>query len=119
MARFLLMMCCILFALACTASVRAQQQAPSNVNPAPAAASTTSARGPTNPPPVAQDRATTDARAATGYVTYKTPYEFWLTGLTIAMLSALGVLLALMAYMGTLTHQFYKAFLILTVVFAA
>ncbi len=116
MVRSIMILFCVLLALVGALGAHAQQ-APANANPPPGATSTTAAQSPANPPPAAQDRA--DPRTTTGYVTYKTPYEFWLTGLTIAMLAALGVLLAVVAYLRRLTHEFYKAFLILTVVFAA
>ncbi|WP_052536138.1 hypothetical protein [Bradyrhizobium sp. ORS 375] len=72
-----------------------------------------------NPAPPAEARTSAEQRAPTAYLTFKTPYEFWLTALTIIVLIVMGAMLCLMAYTGTLTPEFYKAFLILIVVFAS
>jgi len=74
------------------------------------------------PPPSGSSSAGTEAAKTVqpqGYVTYKTPYEFWLTGLAIALVVAMAILLCVMAAISKLTQEFYKAFLILLVVFAA
>ncbi|MEZ2146369.1 hypothetical protein AAE026_29345 [Bradyrhizobium sp. DN5] len=93
------------------------QQAPGLANPAPTASP--SDQRISNPPPPVEQKSTTEQRAPTAYLTYKTPYEFWLTALTILLLIVMGGMLCLMAYTGTLTPEFYKAFLILVVVFSA
>lgn len=81
---------------------------PSAANPAPPAEQTT----------VSQDKDGSQKQHK-AYLTYKTPYEIWLTGLTIVLVVVLSILLCIMAWAGTLTHEFYKAFLILVVVFSA
>jgi hypothetical protein len=53
------------------------------------------------------------------YLTFKTPYEFWLTGLLIASLVFSTVALCFMAWKGSITPEFYKAYLIVVVVFSA
>ncbi|MHC2289859.1 hypothetical protein [Bradyrhizobium barranii] len=93
------------------------QQAPGLANPVPSAS--LSDQRISNPPPPAEQRGSTEQRAPTAYLTFKTPYEFWLTALTIIVLIMMGAMLCLMAYTGTLTPEFYKAFLILIVVFSA
>ncbi len=93
------------------------QQAPGLANPAPSASP--SDQRISNPPPPVEQKGTTDQRIPTAYLTFKTPYEFWLTALTIVVLIVMGGMLCLMAYTETLTPEFFKAFLILIVVFAA
>lgn len=101
------------------------QQLPEN--PSPGASATPSGVGQeqriTNPPPPSGQSPTSVETAKPtqprGYVTYKTPYEFWLTGLAIALVVTMAIMLCVMAAMGKLTQEFYKAFLILVVVFSA
>lgn len=66
------------------------------------------------------------ARIATGneenpvaYITYKTPYEYWLTGLTIAVLIAALAALTIMGWRQGLTQEFVRAFIVIVIVFAA
>ncbi|MBB4424230.1 hypothetical protein GGD66_002774 [Bradyrhizobium sp. CIR48] len=100
------------------------QQLPDN--PSPSATATPSDVSQdqriTNPPPTGQSPAsvgTGKPAQQQGYITYKTPYEFWLTGLAIALVVTMAILLCVMAAIGKLTQEFYKAFLLLVVVFAA
>ncbi|WFU14444.1 hypothetical protein [Bradyrhizobium sp. CB3481] len=93
------------------------QQSPALTNPA--SSPSPSDQRISNPPPPAEQKNTPEQRSPTAYLTYKTPYEFWLTALTILLLIVMGGMLCLMAYTGTLTPEFYKAFLILVVVFSA
>jgi hypothetical protein len=108
----------------CVASAYAQQTPPGTTDQRPGISGTNSDQRVTNAPPVdkGQGAQPSDAASQTepkAYVTYKTPYEFWLTGLTIALVVCLAALLCIMAGLGRLTPEFYKAFLILIVVFSA
>lgn len=53
------------------------------------------------------------------YLTYKTPYEFWLTGMTVAIMVFSILLLCLMAWKSAITVDFTRTFTIIVVVFAA
>lgn len=53
------------------------------------------------------------------YLTTKTPYEFWLTGLTIAVLAVSILALVVMAWQTGLTENFTRTFTIVVVIFAA
>jgi hypothetical protein len=54
-----------------------------------------------------------------GYVTYKTPYEVWLTGLTIVVLIVAIAALTAMGWRSGLTAEFTRTFTIVVIVFAA
>ena len=117
--------------LACSAVATAQTQsttsgaATSSPNPAgdSATGASPTAQRVTNPPPNEgagiQPRPESGGEAPRAYITYKTPYEFWLTGLTIALLVFMAGLLTFMAWMRNISSEFLKAYIILTVVFAA
>lgn len=119
--------------ICCTCPTLAQQL-PTNVQPGMVQSNAGSgdngtAKQVTNPAPSQADSAAADQRGAESvlrgkttqqaYLTFKTPYEFWLTGLAIALVVVMAAMLCLMAALGALTPEFYKAFLILVVVFAA
>lgn len=53
------------------------------------------------------------------YWTYKTPYEFWLTGMTIALLAVAILALTAMAWRTGLTSDFTRAFIIVVIIFSA
>jgi hypothetical protein len=98
------------------------QQSPSAPNAAPSPPATNTDQRVTNPPPPTEQKkgaGSTDQKSPIAYITFKTPYEFWLTGLSIAVLIVMGAMLCFMAYTSTLSQEFFKAFLILVVVFAA
>jgi len=99
------------------------QQLPQNPSPGASPSAVNSDQRVTNPPPSPGQPSSTETAGkpaqAQGFITYKTPYEFWLTGLAIALVVVMTILLCVMAAIGKLTQEFYKAFLILVVVFAA
>src|SRR5581483_3482229 len=114
---------CVLLAVTClfvpmVGAVTAQ--APGLIHPEQVAqASGAEQQRLTNAPPgaVAQQPTSNTGQnekgAPTAYITFKTPYEFWLTGLVIAVLVIMGGMLCLMAWANRLTQEFFKAFLIL------
>lgn len=57
--------------------------------------------------------------APQAYVTYKTPYEFYLTGLTVAIMAMATILLCVMALRSAITPDFTRTFVIIVVVFAS
>jgi hypothetical protein len=99
------------------------QQLPQNPSPSASPSAVNSDQRVTNPPPSPGQPSSTETAGkpaqVQGFITYKTPYEFWLTGLAIALVIVMTILLCVMAAIGKLTQEFYKAFLILVVVFAA
>ncbi|MFN7089167.1 MAG: hypothetical protein ACK4P4_01240 [Allorhizobium sp.] len=57
--------------------------------------------------------------APQAYLTYKTPYEFYLTGLTVAIMAMATILLCVMALRSAITPDFTRTFVIIVVVFAS
>jgi hypothetical protein len=53
------------------------------------------------------------------YWTFKTPYEFWLTGLTIALLGVTLAALTIVAWRTGFTTDFTRTFVIIVIIFAA
>ena len=53
------------------------------------------------------------------YWTFKTPYEFWLTGLTIALLATALVVLTVMAWRSGFSIDYTRTFVIVVIIFAA
>lgn len=53
------------------------------------------------------------------YITYKTPWEVYLTAAAIALLAILVIVLAVMGRNAGLTPDFVRAFLVVTIIFAA
>jgi len=101
---------------------------------APAALTVTSAAvetGIVNPPPGPSDeKAARGHSISTGspnsddpspraYITYKTPYEFFLSALTIILAMAMAIALCVMAWHTGITDNFLRSFMVIVVIFAA
>jgi hypothetical protein len=80
---------------------------------------------PTNPPPATNQQTATEARtgisnpATTAQITFKTPYELYLTGLTVILGIAFAILFCLIHWIGVADEGFSRSYIVLVVVFAA
>jgi hypothetical protein len=112
------MLALLVAGLALALPARAQNLPPAAGNRAPPASSERL----TNPAPPAGD-AGVPTRLSTQegppYRTYKTPYEFHLTLLTIALAVGMALILSIMAWKSGIGDDFVRSFMVVIIVFAA
>jgi hypothetical protein len=104
--------------LALALPARAQNVPPAVGNAAPPA----SAERETNPAPPAANTGTgtrLSMQEGPPYRTYKTPYEFHLTLLTIALAVGMAIVLCIMAWKSGIGDDFVRSFMVVIIVFAA
>jgi hypothetical protein len=90
-----------------TSVVRAQEPPALTSNPAPQTETTAAA---------SKGEGTEQPRA---FITYKTPYEFFLCLLTLALAVFMASILCAISWRSGLTEEFIRSFIVLVVVFAA
>jgi hypothetical protein len=88
---------------------------------------TTATERVTNPPPKSGDAVTGEGVQATAtlqggpkvYLTYKTPFEFHLTILTIVLAIFMAIVLSVMGWKSGINEEFVRSFMVVMIVFAA
>lgn len=73
----------------------------------------------TNQPPAGETKAGITKPGTTAQITFKTPYELYLTGLTVILGIAFAILFCLIHWLGVADEGFARSYLVLVVVFAA
>jgi hypothetical protein len=104
MRAFLLVL--VLTLVSATSLVRAQEMPALASNPVPQTEATAATAG-------------EDTERRMAFITYKTPYEFFLCLLTLALAVFMASLLCAISWRSGLTEEFIRSFIVLVVVFAA
>jgi hypothetical protein len=88
------------------------QEGGAAMNPVPEA-------GLENPVPAADPKTGSETDGPQAYITYKTPYEFYLTAATVALGVLMGGLICILSFRESVNSEILRSFLLVMIIFSA